>query len=126
MGTNELLADYFEDRARWSAGSEIKLTDDAHHEHRLRGLTELAAYIRSLPVDDERLCDLAQLCTIDWNGPASAAFFPGPNAPALIARFRQDDPAESCDAFLDRLVKPAAQDWLAFAVKQGWLPDVLD
>ncbi len=125
MTRHEVIAAYFEAQAQRGKEAAAVTGDDPSREHQVTGLQQLAAYIRGLPEDDERIRDLLRVCATDHAGRAVEVFTPGPKASALIAHFRLGDPAEGCDGFLTRLVKPAAQDWLAFAVARGIIPDIL-
>ena len=80
-----------------------------------QALELLAAFVRSLPAEDERLLMLVTLAVRDGQ------FVPGPATEHALSQYA-DTSREACDAFLDNLVRTARDDALARARAHGHLP----
>ena len=82
------------------------------------GLTELAQFVLDLPVDDERVRELATLAVRE------GVFMPFPEGDRLISRFRFDDPGQESERFLTELAAATRREAVDFAREHGALPDV--
>ncbi len=84
-------------------------------EKHAQALELLAAFVRSLPAEDERLLMLATLAVRDGQ------FVPGPATEHALSQFADTSP-EACDACLENLVRTARDDAIARARAHGHLP----
>ncbi len=115
-GGQRALATYLREAAGRATEAVGEDPDDPHRRG-ADGLRELAAYVRRLPADDERLLELTSL------GYRVGVFAPFEEAAAAIAGFRRDDPREACGAFLARLVGLMRDGALRHARAHGVLGD---
>jgi len=100
-----------------ATGKAAEHPDDSRNESSAHGLDELAAFVRGLADDDERLIELGALGFRDglWIPPSADA------AGHAISRFRFDRRDQSCDLFLTQLVPLVGDD----AIRQAQFADEL-
>jgi len=100
-----LFANYLTDQAEWREEKAAEHPNDERNAGSARGLSALADYVASLPLDTFRLVRLAGLCP----SIADALLF-GEHAAGVIARYHFDDPTEDGALFLDRLADEMESD----------------
>jgi hypothetical protein len=108
-----MLADYLEQKAAWRTAKAVEYPGDIRNVRGAQALRTFAAYVRTLPTDDERLRDLAE-CYCTGDGPADA-FLPAPGGEVAgaIGRFGFNE-AQDCEAFLRWMVKSGPREKEAF------------
>jgi hypothetical protein len=111
MDAQAAIADHFREQVRWRSEKAAEYPDDYRNEQCADGLEELAAYVLSLPADDERIIELGTLGVRD----GLFSPFSGDLAAYAISRFRFDDGRDECGGFLANLVKRLRDDAIRFA-----------
>jgi hypothetical protein len=99
------IANYFDERAQGRDEKAEQYPEDRPNARCADGPRELAAYIRSLPDDDERIM-----------------VPPGGSAQYAISRFRFYRRDDECDLFLSDLVELVKEDAIRQARDAGELP----
>jgi hypothetical protein len=117
---HELIAVYLEDQAAWRYEKATEYPDDARNKRSAHGLRELAAYVRGLPSNDERIIELGTIGVRD--GLFSPPVVGGPDASHAISRFRFNNPLDDCDQFLTDLIPQVRAD----AIEQAYFAGVLE
>jgi len=113
------IADYIDSQADWRGKKADEYPEDERNNRAAVGLTELAAYIRSLSDDDECLRELASVGMV----PNGSEFGPGTETSRAISLFRFDRADEDCGEFLNSLVRLATEDALELGKLAGEIDD---
>lgn len=101
MQVAKVLADYVDGEAAFREETAAEHPEDGRNARSARGLRDLAAYIRDLPTDDERLERIAEVHRVASYD--EDVLFPG--EAATLGQFRFRDPRESMDTALSRFVR---------------------
>jgi hypothetical protein len=113
----EAIAEHFEDQARWRREKGAEHPDDSRNVQCGDGLKELAAFVRGLPDDDERIVELGVLGFRDgiFDVPS------GDSAQRAISHFRFYQPNQDCDRFLSGVAPLLRHDMVRLAEFAGEL-----
>jgi hypothetical protein len=100
--TQDMLADYFFDQARWRWEKAGEHPEDSRNEVTAKELSELADWLRTLPDDHP---DIMAIRTLHGPGGWEVdAILPGEEASRLASRFGGFDTHQSPEAFLHEFV----------------------
>ncbi len=105
-----LIVEGIEELVRWRREQAEEYPDDSRNVQSAEGLEALAAFVRNLPDEDERLRELMSLSIVD-----DAFDLPSGEGERELSQFRFHDAAQDCDAFLSRLVTLASRDAMELA-----------
>jgi hypothetical protein len=104
VSVRQMIADYLRNVADWRRQRYQDDLRDARNLRSASALDSLAAYIRALPEDDERVQELARLA-VEGN-----TFVPGQQTAYEIGRFHFFSEESSLDAFLMWMVELSRAD----------------
>jgi hypothetical protein len=122
----EIIGEYLDGRADWRQRKAEEYPDDKRNQRSADGISELAAYVRALPEDDERLRELSQLAIYgDVFSPFESQTTPGHDAATAIGRFRFTEFAahKDCSDFLTEIISQLTDDKLEWGHEVGEIPD---
>ena len=111
------LADFFEATAAWRRRKADEYDRDERNLRTADALVALAAHVRSLPADDDRLIELHRLAA------SGDDFQPDQRVLYELGRFRFHHPETGLDPFLDTLVELALADRGEMGRFGGRLPE---
>jgi hypothetical protein len=111
------VADFCETTADWRRRKAEEYDRDARNLRTAAALEELAAHVRSLPPDDDRLVELHRLAA------SGNDFQPDQRVLYELGRFRFHHPEAGLDSFLDTLVELALADRNEMGHFGGRLPE---
>ena len=115
----KIIVDFLEDRAAWRQVESVAYPQDYRNQRCADGLYKLAAFVRRLPDDDERIRDLLMLCATDRGGGPLDIFMPGQMVEDAVQRFRFDRPDENCEQFITEMISLGVEDKLDFGVEHN-------
>lgn len=110
----ETVVEYIEQQARWRESKAEEYPEDTRNQRAADGLHEMASYVRSLPLTDERLARI-QRCNVDVEGDGFDVLVHHPSREVTgwdLSRFRfHNGPPESIEDGLEELVRGIEASW---------------